>query len=144
VKGLYPGGGQNYYNHYFPAYQAFLEHGSIWPNEVWQLYFYVKGEGLFFLAMLLTDPLTQQLVVFCFLSAAGLATFLFIRRVAPNTHWPIVGVLRYTFTPPAGASSARSTTSTLRLSSQSCGWWSSRWMTPSATGRYGLLRPPRP
>ena len=29
VKGLYPGGGQNYYNHYFPAYQAFLEHGSI-------------------------------------------------------------------------------------------------------------------
>jgi hypothetical protein len=106
VKGLYPGGGQNYYNHYFPAYQAFLEHGSIWPNEVWQLYFYVKGDGLFFLGMLLTDPLTQQLVVFCFLSAAGLATFLFIRRVAPDTHWPIVGVLLffavYIYTPSGG------------------------------------------
>jgi len=106
VKGLYPGGGQNYYNHYFPAYQAFLEHGSIWPNEVWELYFYLKGDGLFFLAMLLTDPLTQQLVVFCFLSAAGLATFLFIRRVAPNTHWPIVGVLLffavYIYTPSWG------------------------------------------
>ena len=106
VKGLYPGGGLNYYNHYFPAYQAFLEHGSIWPNEVWQLYFYLKGDGLFFLGMLLTDPLTQQLVVFCFLSAAGLATFLFIRRGAPDTHWPIVGVLLffavYIYTPSGG------------------------------------------
>jgi hypothetical protein len=106
VKGLYPGGGQNYYNHYFPAYQAFLEHGSIWPNEVWQLYFYLKGDGFFFLGMLLTDPLTQQLVVFCFLSTAGLATFLFIRRVAPNTHWPIVGVMLffavYIYTPGWG------------------------------------------
>jgi hypothetical protein len=106
MKGLYPRWGQNYYNHYFPAYQAFLEHGSIWPNEVWELYFYVKGDGLFFLGMLLTDPLTQQLVVFCFLSAAGLATFLFIRRVAPNTHWPIIGVMLffavYIYTPGWG------------------------------------------
>jgi hypothetical protein len=70
------------------------------------LYFYSKGAGLFFLGMLLTDPLAQQLVVFCFFSAAGLATFLFIRRVAPNTYWPIVGVLLffavYVYTPSWG------------------------------------------
>jgi hypothetical protein len=106
VKGLYPGGSQDYYNHYFPGYQAFVDHGSIWPNEAWVLYFYSKGAGLFFLGMLLTDPLAQQLVVFCFLSAAGLATFLFIRLVAPDTYWPIVGVLLffgvYVYTPGWG------------------------------------------
>jgi hypothetical protein len=106
VKGLYPGGGQDYYNHYFPGYRAFLEHGSIWPNEAWVPYFYSKGAGLFFLGMLLTDPLAQKLVVFCFFSVAGLATFLFIRRVAPNTYWPIVGVLLffalYVYTPSWG------------------------------------------
>jgi hypothetical protein len=69
VKGLYPGGSQDYYNQYFPAYQAFLEHGSIWPNEAWWQYLYAKGAGIFFLGMLLTDPLAPQLAIFCFLSA---------------------------------------------------------------------------
>ena len=56
--------------------------------------------------MLLTDSFAQQLVTFCFLSAAGLATYLFIRRAAPNAYWPIVGVLLffgvYIYTPGWG------------------------------------------
>ena len=35
VKGFYPAGGDDYYKQYFSGYQAFLEHGSVWPNEVW-------------------------------------------------------------------------------------------------------------
>src|SRR5262249_29984854 len=78
VKGLNPGaGGGDYFLHYFPAYQAFLEHGSVWPNEVWWHYFYSKGAGLYFLGMLLTDALAPQLVTFCFMSVAGLSIFLF-------------------------------------------------------------------
>jgi hypothetical protein len=95
VKGLYPGGSDDYYGHYFPAYQAFLEHGSLWPNEAWIHYFYSKGAVLFFLGMLLTDPLAPQLVIFCFMSVAGLATFLFVRQVAPHASWPVIAVLLF-------------------------------------------------
>src|SRR5262249_3228139 len=107
VKGLNPGaGGGDYFLHYFPAYQAFLEHGSVWPNEVWWHYFYSKGAGLYFLGMLLTDALAPQLVTFCFMSVAGLSIFLFVRRLAPRTAWPIVGVLLffglYIYTPGWG------------------------------------------
>jgi len=107
VKGLDPGaGGGDYFLHYFPAYQAFLEHGSLWPNEVWWHYYYSKGAGLFFLGMLLTDPLAPQLVTFCFMSVAGLAIFLFVRRLAPRTAWPVISVLLffglYIYTPGWG------------------------------------------
>jgi hypothetical protein len=93
IKGLYPRGSDDYYSQYFPAYQAVLEHGNVWPNEVWLLYFYAKGAGLFFLGMLLTDPLAPQLVTFCFMSVAGLAIFLFVGKIAPHTIWPVIAVL---------------------------------------------------
>lgn len=95
VKGLYPGGGNDYYDHYFPAYKAFVEHGSLWPNEVWWDYFLVKGAGLFFLGILLTDPLAPQTVIFCTCSVAGLVIFLLARRLAPGTAWPAAGVLLF-------------------------------------------------
>jgi hypothetical protein len=107
IKGLDPGaGGSDYFLHYFPAYQAFLDHGSLWPNEVWWHYYYSKGAGLYFLAMLLTDPLAPQLVTFCFMSIAGLSIFLFVRRLASRTAWPIVSILLffglYVYTPGWG------------------------------------------
>jgi hypothetical protein len=95
VKGLYPGGSQDYYDHYFPAYRAFVEHGSLWPNELWFGYFYIKGAGLFFLGILLTDPLAPQAVIFCTCSVAGLVVFLFAHRLAPATAWPVAGVLLF-------------------------------------------------
>jgi hypothetical protein len=107
IKGLDPGAsGHDYFQHYFPAYRAFLDHGSLWPNEVWWHYYYSKGAGLFFLAMLLTDPLAPQLVTFCFMSIAGLTIFLFVHRLAAGTAWPIVGILLffglYIYTPGWG------------------------------------------
>jgi hypothetical protein len=95
VKGLYPGGSPDYYVHYFPAYRAFVEHGSLWPNEVWWDYFYSKGAGLFFLGILLTDPLAPQAVIFCTCSVTGLVIFLLARRLAPGTAWPMAGVLLF-------------------------------------------------
>jgi hypothetical protein len=106
VKGLYPGGSSDYYVQYFPGYRTYLEHGGLWPNEAWLNYFYSKGAGLFFLGMLLTDPLAPQLVIFCLMSVAGLVIFLFTRRLAPGTAWPMAGVLlffaTYIYTPGWG------------------------------------------
>src|SRR6266545_4549965 len=95
IKGLYPGGGHDYFTHYHYYYETVIERGGLWPNEVWYHYYYSKGAGLFFLAILLTDPLAPQLVTFCFMAAAALALFLLLRRIAPGTAWPAVGAVLF-------------------------------------------------
>jgi hypothetical protein len=106
VKGLYPGGGHDYYTHYFYYYQAVIDQGGLWPNEVWYHYYYSKGSGLFFLGMLLTDPLAPQLVTFCFMAVAAAALYLTVENIAPETSWPSASVLLfvsiYIFTPGWG------------------------------------------
>ena len=106
AKGLYPGGGHDYFEHYFRFYQSVIDHRGVWPNEVWYQYFYSKGAGLYFLSMLLTDPLAPQLVTFCFMIAAGLVLLRFIDRFSPGSLWPWVGVVLlfsiYVYTPGRG------------------------------------------
>ena len=97
VKGLYPGGGHDYFTHYFYYYQVAIERGGLWPNDVWYHYYYDKGAGLVFLGILLTDPLAPQLVTFTFMAAAGLALFLLLRRISPDTLWPLVGTILFFF-----------------------------------------------
>ena len=83
-----------------------IQQGGIWPNKVWYHYFYSKGSGLFFLGMLLTDPLAPQLVTFCFMAAAAAALYLIVTDIAPRTNWPLACVLlfigTYLFTPGWG------------------------------------------
>jgi len=93
VKGLYPGGANDYFTHYFPYYRTVVEHGGIWPNEVWYHYYYSKGAGLFFLGMLLTDPLAPQLVTYCFMLAAALVVYLMVRASASNPSWAWAAVV---------------------------------------------------
>jgi hypothetical protein len=95
VKGLYPAGGHDYFTHYFYYYQAVIDNAGLRPNEVWYHYYYSKGAGLYFLGILLTDPLAPQLVTLCFFAASALALFQFLRRIAPNTIWPSVGIIIY-------------------------------------------------
>jgi hypothetical protein len=95
VKGLYPGGGHDYYTHYFYYFQAVIKNHSLWPNDVWYHYYYDKGAGLYFLGILLTDPLAPQLVTFSFFVAATSALYLLLRRIAPGTLWPLVGVVQF-------------------------------------------------
>jgi hypothetical protein len=95
VKGLYPQGGHDYYQHYSQFYSMVIDGHGIWPNDFWYHYYYSKGMGLMFLGMLLTDPLAPSLVTYCFVMATALALFSLIRRVCPRTLWPWVVVILY-------------------------------------------------
>jgi len=95
IKGLYPGGGHDYYTHYFYYYQSVIKHAGIWPNEVWYHYYYSKGLGLYFLGMLLTDPLAPQLVASCFMAVAAAILFIAVRETAPATTWPMASVFLF-------------------------------------------------
>jgi len=95
TKGLYPGGGHDYYNHYFPYLRRVVETGSLAPNDVWYHYFYSKGLGLYFLAILLTDPLAPQLAVTGFIFCGACTVFALLRRAAPQSQLPWLGVLLY-------------------------------------------------
>ncbi|HKF95838.1 MAG TPA: hypothetical protein VKB96_14850, partial [Gammaproteobacteria bacterium] len=106
VKGLYPAGGHDYFTHYFYYFVTVLKNQHLWPNEVWYHYYYSKGMGLFFLAMLLTDPQAPSLVTFCFACAAVIALFTFVQRFNPGTVWAWIALILflgfYIYTPGSG------------------------------------------
>jgi len=95
VQGLYPGGGGDYYTHYFYYYLAALRNHGLVPNDVWYHFYYSKGDGLFFLGMLLTDPTSHALATFACVIFAALAIAALAARLAPGTAWPLSGVLLY-------------------------------------------------
>lgn len=87
-KGLYPAGGHDYYNHYFQFYKKVVQSGSILPNEVWYHFFYSKGAGVFFLSMILTDPLSPQLVSTAFIIVGAVIIFDLIAEFSKNQLLP--------------------------------------------------------
>jgi hypothetical protein len=95
VKGLYPGGNHDYFTQYFYYFEAVIAHHGLWPNEVWDQYFYDKGAGLTFLSMLLTDPLAPQLATLVLMSAAAFIVFIACNSAAPNTGWPYAATLLF-------------------------------------------------
>lgn len=95
TRGLYPGGGGDYYTHYFYYYLEVIQNHGLTPNDVWYHYWYSKGDGLFFLGMLLTDPEAPALVTFCFVAFAALAIGVWTARMAPRSLWPALVVLLY-------------------------------------------------
>ncbi len=95
VRGLYPGGGGDYYTHYFPYYLTVLKNHGLAPNDVWYHYYYSKGAGLHFLGMLLTDPEAPALMTYCCVAMAVLAMVDLIRQVAPKSFWPAFCVIIY-------------------------------------------------
>lgn len=95
VRGLYPGGGGDYYTHYFPYYIEVLRNHGLAPNDVWYHYYYSKGCGLFFLGMLLTDPEAPEVVTFCCVVFAAIAMATLTTRLAPRSLWPLLAVLLY-------------------------------------------------
>jgi hypothetical protein len=103
VKGLFPAGGHDYYVHYSQFYKEVILSGSIWPNNVWYHFFYSKGAGAFYLAILLTDFLGPQLVTLCMMIGAMLAMFALLERlvVASSIRYLTVAILFgiYIYTP---------------------------------------------
>jgi hypothetical protein len=95
VKGLYPGGGHDYYNHYFQFYKRVIETGSILPNDVWYQFYYSSGAGLYFQAMLLTDPLAPQLVATGFIGCGAMVVYALLRTATRSALLPLIGVLFY-------------------------------------------------
>ncbi|WP_316187578.1 MULTISPECIES: hypothetical protein [unclassified Bradyrhizobium] len=95
LKSLYPGGGGDFYTHYFPYAVAVLKNHGLVPNDVWYHFYYSKGDGLFFLAMLLTDPMAQPLVTSIFVAFAALAVGDLTNRLIPNSLWPLCAMLAY-------------------------------------------------
>lgn len=95
VKALYPGGGHDYYNHYFQFYKRVIETGSILPNDVWYHFYYSKGAGLYFLGMLLTDPLAPQLVTTAFIGSGAAIVYALLRSATRAALLPLIGVLLY-------------------------------------------------
>jgi len=95
VKGLYPAGGHDYYGHYFYYYLSVIKHGSILPNEIWYHFYYCKGAGVYFLSMLLTDPLAPQLVATSFIGCGAVAIFTLLRSAGRGGMVPWLGATLY-------------------------------------------------
>jgi hypothetical protein len=95
VKGLYPAGGHDYYNHYFHFYRLVIETGSIQTNDTWYHFYYSKGAGLYFIAMLLTDLLAPQLVTTSFIGCGACIVYALLRRASGSILLPLIGVLMY-------------------------------------------------
>jgi hypothetical protein len=126
VKGLYPGGGGDYYNHYFQFYQRVMETGSIRPNDVWYQFYYSSGYGLYFLAMLLTDALAPQLVATGFIGCGAMIVYALLRTATRSTVPPLIGVLLYVgvfiYTPGAMVSTAPSYASSAVMTIVNADW----------------------
>ncbi len=95
VRGLYPAGGHDYYTHYFYYYLNVIRDHGLTPNDVWYHFFYSKGAGLFFLGILLTDPLAPSLMTYIYVTMASLAIISMISRIAPRSLWPQAAAILY-------------------------------------------------
>lgn len=78
-KGFFPDirGRGDSFGHYLPYYRTVLENHGIWPNQYFLHYYYSKGAGLHFLAMLLTDLQSASLVSLYFVLSAVTAITVF-------------------------------------------------------------------
>lgn len=82
--------------HYLPYYQEVINNHSIWMNKYFLHYYYSKGAGLFFLAGLLTDIQSSQIVSFYFLLLSILVLYAFIKRMMDNELlWMLLGIIMY-------------------------------------------------
>lgn len=88
TRGLYPGGGGDYYTHYFYFGLEVLKNHDLAPNDVWYHFYYSRGYGLSFLGMLLSDPEAPGLMTFGCMLFGALALAVLARRVAPASLWP--------------------------------------------------------
>ena len=93
--GLFPGGDGDYYTHYFYYYLAVLKSHGLSPNDVWYHYYYSKGDGLFFLGMLLSDPQAVPLTSYVCVLFATIAIWTLTTRMASGSLWPTASALVY-------------------------------------------------
>ncbi|MCC6346139.1 MAG: hypothetical protein IT388_03005 [Nitrospirales bacterium] len=82
--------------HYLPYYQEVLNSHGIGMNKYFPHYYYSKGVGLFFLAGLLTDIQSIQLVSFLFLLLSAAALYALVRKIAGDEPlWVLLSLLLF-------------------------------------------------
>lgn len=95
AKGIYLGGGHDFFNHYFTYYKEVLRSGHLGPSETWYHYYYSKGLGLYFMSMLLLDPFAVHLVTTGLIMVAGLMVFSLLRHDGKGLVLPCFGAMVY-------------------------------------------------
>lgn len=85
MKALPPGGGHDYYAHYFPYFNQVVRSHGLAPNDVWYHYYVSKGAALVFWSLVLTDPQAPEIVTYAFVLIAGLATCSIVRQWCGNS-----------------------------------------------------------
>ena len=92
VKGLHPGGGGDYYTHYFPYFRHVLLSHGLWPNDVWYHFYFSKGATITMTSMLLTDMLIPEVVSYLYFMVATLCVYSMMRRWVNNRVIPLLAM----------------------------------------------------
>jgi hypothetical protein len=85
----------NIWEHYLHYYRAVLASGSTLPNEVWHHFYNSKGGGLVFLANVLSDFFSVQLVSACFVVVAGLIILDLLLEHCGSPSWAVFGSILF-------------------------------------------------
>ncbi len=95
LKGTYPSGAHDFFNHYFTYYKEVVDSGNLGPHASWYQYFYSKGLGLFFMSMILLDPLAIHPAASTLVFMAALMMFDLLRKPGASLALPLLGVFLY-------------------------------------------------
>ena len=95
-KGLFPDiVGSDPVGHYLPYFNKVLTRHHLWPNQYFLNYFYLKGAGLNFLVLLLTDIQGSQLASFYYLTLSALTLYALTRKMSFSMPWSCAAVIIY-------------------------------------------------
>jgi hypothetical protein len=104
MKGLPPGGGHDYYTHYFPYLKRVVASHGLLPNDLWYHYYVSKGATLVFWSVILTDFQAPEIVTYVFVLASGLAACSIVWQWSGNALLAMaaleVYLAAFVFTPP--------------------------------------------
>jgi len=88
---LYPGEtGNDSYEIYWPYQRLVVESHSLWPNDVWYMFYAFKGAGVNFLGMLLSDEMASQSVGFCMLLAGIGVVYSVVKKIGGSATWALL------------------------------------------------------
>ena len=95
VRGLYPAGEQDYLTHYYQYYMEVVRNHGIKLSDFWTDYYSEKGFGLYFFAIMLTDPAEVPIISCLYVTMAAFTIFSLANHMIPRSFWPLIAVLLY-------------------------------------------------
>lgn len=95
IKGAYPSGGHDFFNHYFTYYKEVVDSGNLGPHTTWYQFYYSKGLGLYFMSMILLDPFAVHLVGMTFVILSACIVYDLLKSPDGSRLLPLFGVAAY-------------------------------------------------